>query len=343
MKKFKYYISFITILLAIVLSACSATEENTIADMINQTASSMQQLTGKNNILSQQELLPAGNSAGDWTAMTLAFSDVDDDFDDYLLRLQQYVVQQYDEEGYLHRIKATEYHRIALTMLALGADPSAVEYNGGYINLIADGTYKFHAGSPDQQGSNGLIYALLSLDAMDYVIPSDAAYTREMLVEELLTYQTDKGGFGLDKSLGGDIDITAMAVQSLANYYEQDNVKIAVDKALLWLSQQMNDNGTFVSYGAQNTESGAQVILALCAMGIDPCESEMFTKSGVTVLDGMNSFRTKYGLYKHTADDAEYNHMSTYQALLALEAVEKLQTNSGWIFDFSGYVAPQNR
>lgn len=311
--------------------------------MIKQTARSMQRLTNEKTILDNAEMMPAGNSAGDWTAMTLAFSGEKDEFDAYLSRLQQYVVEQYDTEGYLHRVKATEYHRISLTMLALGGNPSAVEYRDGYIDLIADGTYNFHAGSPGIQGSNGLIYALLSLDASDYELPADVSYTREMLVEELLIYQKEDGGFSLDASLGSDIDITAMAVQALAHYYEQNNVKESIDQALLWLSEQMKNNGTFESYGAENVESCAQVILALCAMGIDPIENAMFTKSGVTVFDGMNRFRMKDGLYKHTVDDTEYNHMSTYQALLALEAVEKLKNGSGWIFDFRDYAVPQKQ
>ena len=325
--------------LCVCLSACTVSDVSDIEKLIDQTAGELQK---KETVLSNQEMFPAGNSVSDWVAMTLAFSGRKDAYNDYLHHLREYVGETYEEEGYLHRIKATEYHRIALTMLALGGNPDSVEYNGRVIDLIADGTYAFHAGTPGMQGTNGLIYALLTLDAMDYPIPTDAVYTRELLVEELLELQQSDGGIGLDQSLGGDIDITAMAIQALAPYAQQPEVKNAIDCALAWLSGYMTENCTFVYYGDENVESSAQVILALCALGIDPEETELFTQGERTILDGMNDFRMKNGLYKHTKSEEETNVMSTYQALLALEAVLALRTESRWIFDLKDYTLPKS-
>lgn len=325
------------------LCACTGTGSGTIEKQIDKTAKSLQETGETKHLLEDEDLLPAGNSSGDWIAMTLAFSGREDAYADYLERLEEYVGRTCETEGYLHRVKATEYHRIALTMLALGGDPSRVEYERKTYDLIADGTYRFHAGSPGLQGTNGLIYALLALDAMDYEIPEDAVYTRADLVEELLAYQNEDGGISLDSSMGSDVDITAMALQALAPYQEQPKVKEAVEKALVWLAGNMTENGTFVYYGDENTESCAQVLLALCALGIDPEESEPFTAGENTVLDGMNRFRLENGLYKHVESDSDFDYMSTYQALLALEAVETLRTEGRWIFDFEGYTAPKSK
>ena len=39
-------------------------------------------------------------------------------------------------------------------------------------------------------------------------------------------------------------------------------------------------------------------------------------------------------MYCHGKEDGKENLMATYQALLALEAVEALRTEGRWIFDF---------
>ena len=326
-------------IMCLAVCGCQSNKKTDTKEMSLQTANSIQQLGIKSKILNSEEIFPAGNSYSDWIAMTLAFAGVEDAYDDYLNRLKEYVVYKYETEGHLHRIKATEYHRITLTMLALGGDPSKIENNGKEINLIADGTYQFHAGSPGLQGSNGLIYALLTLDSMDYQVPAQFSFDRESIITELLEYQQQDGGFALDESIGGSIDITAMALQALAPYREIEKVSISIEKALLWLSENMTENGTFLYSGDENAESCAQVVLALCALGIDPAKSEMFEKSK-NVLDGMNSFRLEDGMYQHVKENEQPDLMATYQALHALEAVEKLRTESRWIFDFQDYQAP---
>lgn len=302
----------------------------------------MQKMGSEEELLNDRDLIIAGDAASDWMAMTLAFSNQSDAYDAYLERLEAYVLDQYEANGFIHQVKATEYHRIALTMMALGGDPTAVSVDGKTVDLIADGTYDFISGSPGLQGSNGLIYSLIVLDAMDYAIPEDRQYDREKLVEELLAYQQPDGGFALDMSLSSDIDITAMAIQALASYQEQTEVKIAIDQALVWLSEQMLEDGGFNGYGESCAESCAQVILALCALGQDPETSEQFQKEQ-NVMEAMDGFRMKDGTYQHVKSDEESNAMATYQALLALEAVEALRTQSRWIFDFQEYTAPQSK
>ena len=62
-----------------------------------------------------------------------------------------------------------------------------------------------------------------------------------------------------------DVDITAMALQALAPYQQQ--YPEVIDAALNVLSAAQTVTGGFESWGAQSSESCAQVILALTALG----------------------------------------------------------------------------
>lgn len=311
--------------------------EHTLNQMIQTSAQALKESfdCGNKNLLSDTKNIAAGSSASDWIAMVLAFSGEKDGYRAYLEDLTDYVTQCYEEQGVLDEVKATEYHRIALTMLALGGDPTRISGKGQQtIDLVADGTWNFHTGNPGEQGTNGLIYALLLLDAENY--ETDTNF-RQQLIADLLEKQTPEGGFYLNESLGADIDITAMALQALAPYKAQDAAGKAIQRGSKWLSSQLSENGTYVSYNAESVESIAQVILALCALGIDPAESEEFTRNGQSLLDSLQRFRLENGMYKHEIHDESANTVATYQSLLALEAVQKLRTEGTWIFQFSDY------
>lgn len=322
----------------ILIGTCPAFAQDVQEDLeglIRETAYSITRISGKSkeNILADNEFLPAGSSLSDWIAVVLAFSNEEEAYGTYLKNLEKYVKDEYKKNGFLDQYKATEYHRIALTVLTLGGNPK--EFGG--VNLIAEGTYDFHSGSPGQQGANGLAYALLALDSKNYEIPEDAAYTREWMVKELLSLKGRHGGIALEKDSESNVDITAMALQALANYQEQPEVKEVVETSLSWLSDQMTEQASFMAYESESSESVAQVILALCALGMDPEEDARFIINDTTLLDGLNRFRTEDGMYKHTTSDEEGDLLATQQALLALEAVHCLRTEGRWILDYTEY------
>lgn len=310
-------------------TACSGnnpiSEEQSIEAQISQTTEAVQDEVKK------EDAADPGSATGDWIAMTAAFAGDTDS--KYLKKLEEYVAEQYQENGCLSDVKATEYHRTALTILALGGDPTDVSADGEQVNLIADGTWNFPGGSPGLQGSNGLIYALLTLDSKDY--ETEQEDLREQYINELLTYQKESGAFCIDNSLDGDVDITAMAIQALAPYQTQDIVGTAMQKALSWLEGQMTDDAMFNGSDGVSVESSAQVILALCALGEDPEKDEQFIKDDQTLLDGLYQYRMEDGMYVHEIGDGKGNIMATYQSLLALEAVQKLREEQKWIFDFA--------
>lgn len=279
-----------------------------------------------------EENLPAGSSVSDWTALAMARAGVADDYEGYLSRLQSYVEQKYAENGGLHEVKATEYHRIALTAAALGGDPTAfgTKPDGTAIDLVADGTYNWQGENElGAQGLNGWIFALLTMDAVGAEVPADARYSRESTVDAIVSAQLPDGGF----SLGGsdmDVDITAMALQALSPYQAQ--YPEVIDAALNALSAAQRANGGFESWGAQSSESCAQVILALCALDVDSESDKRFQKADGNVIDALLAFRLNDGSFAHQSDGAA-DAMAGEQAMQALAAMALRQQGAGRFFD----------
>lgn len=304
-----------------------------------ETRTGLSALDGRaGTLLNQGEKFPAGTSPCDWTAMALALSGSQEHYTAYLKALQAYVEENYAASGKLDRVKATPYHRIALTVLALGGDPTEFGHktDGSAIDLIADGTYAFAGDSLGDQGLNGWIYALLTLDASGVSVPETAKFTRDDMIDAILQAQEPDGGFGLAAG-SSDVDITAMALQALAPY--RDSCPDVTENALNYLSNAMNEQGRYASYGTESAESSAQVLLALCALGIDPEVDGRF--SGL--MTGLEGFRLADGTYSHGLEDTQGNFLATAQTLLALTALEKMRAGNGWIFDFTNYAGPQQR
>ena len=281
-----------------------------------------------------EENFPAGNSVSDWTALAMARAGVADDYAGYLARLQAYVERQYAENGGLHEVKATEYHRIALTAAALGGDPTAfgTKPDGTAIDLVADGTYNWQGENGlGAQGLNGWIFALLTVDAVGAEVPADARYSREDMLDAIVSAQLPEGGF----SLGGgemDVDITAMALQALAPYQEQ--YPEVMDAALNALSAAQAANGGFESWGAQSSESCAQVLLALCGLDVDPETDERFQKDEGSVIDALLAFRLADGSFAHQLG-GQADAMAGEQAMQALTAMALRQQGAGRFFDLT--------
>ena len=223
-------------------------------------------LSETDNLLSGDELTYAGSSATDWLPIGLSRCGVEDDYDAYLAALQSYVEQKYREPDKLDRVKATEWHRISLAVLACGGDPThfGKDESGNDINLIADGVYdRGKTVDIGAQGLNGWLWGLITLDSMKYNIPAGSSYTRTEMIKRILSFQLPDDGFNLRFAQGStaDPDITAMAIQALAPYYRNStfNVKDPVDKALGCLSELQLDTGDFRSWGTRNSESVSQL------------------------------------------------------------------------------------
>ena len=126
-----------------------------------------------------------------------------------------------------------------------------------------------------------------------------------------------------------------MAIQSLAPYYKtNETVKAAVDKALEVLSALQRNDGGFGSWGTVNSESCAQVIVALTALGIDPIADSRFVKNGLTVLDALAGFYVTGGGFRHTAG-GDRDGMATEQGYYALAAYYRFANTQTRLYDMS--------
>lgn len=333
----------ITVILcvAMLITPVHAEQGGDLSSRINETADGLSAKNGaKGKLLSSGEDFPAGTSVCDWTAIALAVCGSKENYSVYLSDLKEYVESCYEKSGNLDRVKSTPYHRIALTVMALKGDPTSfgIRPDGTPIDLIADGTYAFAGESIGAQGLNGWIYALLTLDASKAEVPQDAKFSREDMIEAIVEAQEIDGGFGLAKG-SSDVDITAMALQALAPY--KNEYSGVIENGLSYLSGKMSDTCLYTSFGEESVESSAQVLMALCALGIDPDTDQRFVRGNETLLSGIERFRKTDGTYSHTLTDNEGDYLATAQTLLALKALQKLRDGEGWIFDFADHTLPK--
>ncbi len=326
MKKFLALLLCLLLLSQSVLALGSAEEAKAAAQAAYEGYHSLAGI-GKTELLSLGDDFPAGSSLCDWTAFCIALLGAEKT-DAYLSDLRQYASEKLADSS-VERAQPTEWHRVALTAKALGADPTRFGVNDE-LDLIALGTYSFGGSSLGAAGLNGWIWALIALDCGGYSVPEGAKFQREDILAAILSAQEADGGFGLMKG-SSDVDITAMALQALAPYREQYSEEIEI--ALRFLSNAMEDTGDYTYGDVRNSESGSQVIIALCALGIDPEEDERFIRNGVTLLDGLRSFRQSDGSYAHEITDDKGNFLASEQALSAWIALARLRSGQGSIFD----------
>lgn len=268
----------------------------------------------------------AGSIGGEWMALGLARSGrtVPEGYYDTVVK---YVKDNIDSNGRLDENKATENARIILALTAIGKDVTNV---GGHDLLAGLNEMSYLS----KQGINGAIFTLIALDSHNYTPAGDV--TRDKLVQTILDAQiSSDGGWSLDGK-NADVDMTAMAIQALAAYYKSNSsAKKAVDKGLSWLSSVQQNDGGFTSWGAANSESCAQVIVALTALGIDPAKDSRFIKNGVSVLDALCSFAVNGGGFKHLATETSANGMATEQGFYALVAYYRLLNGQTSLYDMT--------
>lgn len=267
-----------------------------------------------------------GSIGGEWMALGLARSGrtVPEGYYDAVVK---YVKDNIDSNGRLDKNKATENARIILALTAIGKDVTNV---GGHDLLAGLNEMSYLS----KQGINGAIFTLIALDSHNYTPAGDV--TRDKLVQAILNAQiSSDGGWSLDGK-NADVDMTAMAIQALAAYYKSNSsAKKAVDKGLSWLSSVQQNDGGFTSWGAANSESCAQVIVALTALGINPAKDSRFIKNGASVLDALCSFAVDGGGFKHLATETSANGMATEQGFYALVAYYRLLNGQTSLYDMT--------
>ena len=287
-----------------------------------------------------------GSIGGEWLALALARSgrSVPAGYYDNVV---QYVKANVNANERLHNSKSTDNSRVILALTAIGKDPTNV---GGHNLLKGLDSMSYI----NKQGINGPVFALIALDSHNY--PTFGGVTRDVLIDRILSEQVKADG---GWALGGadeeasDVDVTAMTIQALAPYYKTNaKVKTAVDKGLTWLSEHQQEDGGFASWGAVNSESCAQVIVALAALGIDPLTDSRFIKNGITALDALCGYYTQDDTlgkgFAHVKQSSggyvggAYNQMATEQAYYALNAYYRFANSQNRLYDMTDVCITHN-
>ena len=243
----------------------------------------------------------------------------------YYDNVVKFVRENADKNERLDRNKVTENARVILALTAIGKDVTNVDGHNLLKGLDSMSFVK-------TQGINGPIWTLIALDSHNY--PTMGDVTREKLIKTILGAALEDGGWAMSGTKA-DPDMTGMAIQALAPYYKDNQaVKEAVDKALNVLSGLQKDDGGFGSWGTVNSESCAQVIVALTALGIDPTCDSRFVKNGKTVMDALAGFYVDGGGFKHVADKGR-DGMATEQGYYALASYYRYLNGQTRLYDMS--------
>ena len=261
-------------------------------------------------------------------------------FNDYYTRVAAYASKATKNAqelgapaGALHLVKCTENSRLIIALSALGRDARSV----GECDLTAP--YEKFSWI-EGQGLNSVVFALIALDTVGYETKDTTI--RQQCISYILGRQLSDGGWNYQEDAAtSDPDMTAMSLQALANYQEQEKVQAAVSAAVGRLSAMQNSDGSYTSYEAVNSESISQVIVACAALGIDPHTDSRFVKNGKSAVGALLTFyNTEKRAFHHAMKDKDGNPtdvdgMATEQAAYAMTAYQRLMNGKTSLYDMS--------
>jgi len=176
-------------------------------------------------------------------------------------------------------------------------------------------------------------YTLLAYQQGDY----NTGTQESDLVTALLKTQLENGGWTASET--AEADATGLAILALAAYYNDADVKTAVDKAVVYLSEAQLDNGGFNGTWGEYANNSACVIMGLCAIGINPDTDIRFIKNGNSVVDRLLDFALENNSgFGSIVGDTTVNPYATQQGFPALIAAYQVLKNGTAfnVYDFSG-------
>ena len=292
-------------LFLLISSTCAYSEGVSVSSRIDALLSAQQSAAGADSLQSwlNGALCKQAGSSAEWYVLALRQNTQGLDYSAYADALQQYV-------EIAPPASASSRLKLALLLTACGR---------------ADHPFVAAARAEDigRQGVMSWIYGLHLLNNL----PGTAGEI-DQAVASLLSLQLADGGWAV-MGAQSDADVTAMALQALApTLANHSDAQAAADRALALLSAMQADTGDYRSMGTSNCESAAQVIIALCALGIDPLTDARFIKNGCSALDAMLRYQLEDNAFAHTVGNAK-NNMATVQALSALIALKRFQAGQG--------------
>lgn len=281
------------------------------------------------------------NAWEDWEWMNLGFyqhklANMDDGFsiDECIKRLDTTT-----------NVAMTNLDRKIMTLTARGFDCSNLaKYNDGKPFIDAKGNkvdnlvqilYNYTGGYT----INGPIFALIALDMGNYTIPADAVWTRETLLEKILTHKYLSDGFGLD--------MVTMLMQSIGPYMNDPvygtRVTAKLEEGLKIVLESFGDKNAYKNpYGVQwggvyTSEGSAQIVCAMSAMGVD-CHTDPRmsdgTNSALTALLDYADYQNGYFAHTNTTPK---NAIATYEGCYATQWYLGFLENGGAGHPYSLY------
>ena len=153
-------------------------------------------------------------------------------------------------------LKMASYVIVANIAIVKGMDKNKFdkyeEYKTSLKNLLENPT--------DKNTLNDYIFGYLALKC------SGVNFDESKVLLYFIDVQKDDGGFALSGN-SGDVDMTAftvIALKLLENFFFYDYFDIStLENAVKFLENNINENGTFTSYGSQNANSTACALSAL--------------------------------------------------------------------------------
>ncbi len=252
------------------------------------------------------ELTENAGSTSEWFIITLRQMG-EYDFSSYGKALEKYITEN-------EISSASTREKYALALITSGGDSQV-------ITEILDNSI----------GEQGIMSWVFGLHIMNNGYASQK-YSLDEVIENILSYQLADGSYALYGEKG-DVDTTAMTVQAIAPYYKEEKIKNAIDKSISYLSKNQTEKGGYISRGVENLESSAQVLVALCALGIDCKVDERFIKNGNTLFDAILEYKLDDGSFCHIKDSG-YNNMATVQAFYSSVAYNRMKEGKNHLFVF---------
>lgn len=255
-----------------------------------------------NDLDSLANHIKASGIDSDWDVIALSKAGklTDSERDAYLTTIKERVNGK--------QLSGTDLDKTVLVVKALGQNPENFENHDLIKAIYSDASIK---------SLMDFTYALTALSTDDYVIPSDALWTTDRLIHELAQRQTSSGGWGWAGDPNGDpdVDTTCMVLTALSR--DQDQARDVIDQAINYLERSEQEDGGFVNY-SPNSNSTAQVIIALSSLGIDPTEGA-FNKEGRNPVNNLDQYKANGG-YKWAAFSESDDPFSNEQVIQALTA-----------------------
>ena len=287
-----------------------------------------------------------GSTYGEWAVLAEARGNVSASvwYDKYLSNIAKSVASMNGKlDNTSTQTKHTEYSRVILALTALGEDATKFTGSNGTVYNLVEPLFEKNGSTyrVSEQGNNGTAFALIALDSGNYYDNATGTTARNAWINSLLDAQISDGSWGIDADFpGSNVDMTAMVVQALAPHCSTNaTVKAAVDKAVEWLSVEYQKTG---DYGS--SESAAQVIVALSALGIDARTKADFQYKGISVLSNFLSYAdpNSKGFLHDKQPNSTVNQMASEQAAYTLVAYDRYVNGSKRLYDMSDVTKREN-